>query len=60
MARGGFSRPVGGAPTLQGAPTYDFGKISEKLHENKKRLVRRQGWGGAGCGPPRPIYQWWQ
>ena len=25
--------PRGGAPTHQGAPTYDFAKISQKLHE---------------------------
>ena len=25
--------PEVGAPTLQGAPTYDFAKFSEKLHE---------------------------
>ena len=28
--------PIEGAPTLQGAPTYDFAKISEKLHEFEK------------------------
>ena len=25
--------PEEGAPTLRGAPTYDFAKISQKLHE---------------------------
>ena len=25
--------PEMGAPTLKGAPTYDFAKISKKLHE---------------------------
>ena len=25
--------PEEGAPTLQGAPTYDFAKFSQKLHE---------------------------
>ena len=29
-----------GAPTLRGAPTYDFVKFSEKLHEIEK-MVRR-------------------
>ena len=28
--------PVGGVSTLQWAPTYDFAKISEKLHEIEK------------------------
>ena len=32
--------PVGGAPTLQGAPTYDFAKFWEKLHEIEKILGR--------------------
>ena len=31
--------PVGGAPTLQGAPTYKFARFSQKLHEIKKILV---------------------
>ena len=25
--------PAGGAPTPQGAPTYDFAKFSQTLHE---------------------------
>ena len=34
--------PQEGAPTLQGeAPTYDFAKFSEKLHEIEKKLGRR-------------------
>ena len=36
--------PVGG---LQGAPTYDFAKFREKLHEIEKILGR----GGGGAGP---------
>ena len=40
----GFS--VGRAPTLQGAPTYDFGKISKKQHE----IERKCGPWGAGMG----------
>ena len=40
---------IGGAPTLQGVPTYDFAKISEKLHEIEKILVR----GGGGAPPLR-------
>ena len=31
--------PVGGALTLQGAPTYKFARFSKKLHEIKKILV---------------------
>ena len=31
----------GGAPTLQGAPTCDFAKFCEKLHEIEKILGRR-------------------
>ena len=33
--------PAGGTPTLQGAPTYDFAKISKKLYEIEKNLSRR-------------------
>ena len=35
-----------GAPTLQGVPTYDFAKISQKLHEIE--TIWTPGWGG-GC-----------
>ena len=45
--------PVGGgADPLGGAPTYDFVKFSEKLHEIEKILGRRGG-GRAGCAPPK-------
>ena len=43
--------PIGGAPTLQGAPTYDFTKFCEKLHEIEKILGRR--------GAPPWIRHWW-
>ena len=29
-----------GAPTPQGAPTYDFAKISQKLHENRFHMIK--------------------
>ena len=46
--------PVGGAPTLQwGAPTYEFAKFSEKLHEIEKNLGPG-GW-GRGVAPWRPV-----
>ena len=32
--------PLEGAPTLGGAPTYDFAKFSEKLYEIEKILIR--------------------
>ena len=35
----------GGAPSFQGAPTYDFAKFSKKLHEIEKILSRN--WAGA-------------
>ena len=42
--------PVGGgADPLGGAPTYDFVKFSEKLHEIEKILGRRGA--RAGCAP---------
>ena len=37
--------PVGGGANLGGAPTYDFVKFSQKLHEIEKILGR---WGGGG------------
>ena len=38
--------PEEGAPTLQGgAPTYNFAKFSQKLHEIER--IWTQGWGGA-------------
>ena len=33
--------PEEGAPTLRGAPTYDFAKFCEKLHEIENILGRR-------------------
>ena len=42
--------PVGGAPTLQGAPTYDFAKFCEKLHKIEKILG---GGVRAGGVPPK-------
>ena len=35
--------PVGGGANPRGAPTYDFAKISEKLHEIEKDWGRRGG-----------------
>ena len=43
---GGGADPLGG-----GAPTYDFVKFSEKLHEIEKILGR--GGARAGCTPPK-------
>ena len=47
-------------PTLQGAPTYDFAKFSQKLHEIKRI------WAPGGTRPSRPtldpplfIHTWW-
>ena len=43
--------PVGGGANLPGeAPTYDFAKFCEKLHEIEKILGRRGG-GVPGCPP---------
>ena len=39
--------PRGGAPTLRGAPTYDFAKFSQKLHEIERIWTR----GGGGTRP---------
>ena len=51
LADPGF--PIGGAPTLQvGAPTYDFAKFSEKLHEIENILGRR---GRTTPHPPHPA-----
>ena len=45
--------PVGGgANPLAGAPTYDFAKFCEKLHEIEKILGRRGGTGRAPLNPP--------
>ena len=46
----GFSVGGGANPPGWGAPTYDFAKFCEKLHEIEKIL----GCGGAraGCAPP--------
>ena len=44
--------PVGGASTLQGAPTYDFPKISKKQHEIESILGRR----GPMPAPPLPRH----
>ena len=44
--------PVGGgANPPGGAPTYDFAKFCEKLHEIEKILGR--GGARAGCAPPK-------
>ena len=43
--------PVGGGANPRGAPTYDFVKFSEKLHEIEKILGRR---GGRAPGAPPP------
>ena len=45
VADPGFS--LGGAPTLQRVPTYDFAKISRKLHEIE--IIWTAGWGGGGA-----------
>ena len=42
---------VRGGADPRGAPTYDFVKFSEKLHEIKKILDRR------GAPPPNPPLQ---
>ena len=39
--------PEVGAPTPQGGPTYDFAKISQKLHE----IERIWALGGGGARP---------
>ena len=44
----------GGASPPTGAPTYDFAKFSEKLHEIKKILGRR----GRVPGVPPWIRHW--
>ena len=49
--------PVGGgANPLGGAPTYDFAKFCEKLHEIEKILGRRGGRapGAPPLNPPLP------
>ena len=46
--RVGSRCPVGGAPTLREAPTYDFSKFSEKMHEIEKILGRWRGGGRRG------------
>ena len=44
-----------GAPTLQGMPTYDFAKISQKLHKIKRIWTP----GGASLAPPLdPPLEW--
>ena len=35
--------PEEGVPTLQGAPTYDFAKFSQKLHEIERIWTPRGG-----------------
>ena len=42
--------PEVGAPTFQGAPTYDFAKFSQKLHEIERIWTP----GGARHGPLDP------
>ena len=44
---GGANSPGGGG---KGAPTYDFAKISQKLHEIERIWVP----GGGGARPSRP------
>ena len=54
LFRGGSRIPVGGAPKGGGAPTYNFAKFSEKLHENEI-LGHSEGGahaGGAHLDPP--------
>ena len=43
--------PEEGAPTPGGAPTYDFAKFSQKLHEIE-RIWPSGGGGGWGRAPP--------
>ena len=49
MADPGF--PRGGRQTLQRAPSYDFGKFSQKLHEIE-RIWTPKGGGGRPLDPP--------
>ena len=44
--------PVGRGANPPGAPTYDFVKFSEKLHEIEKILVRR---GAPPLDPPLKV-----
>ena len=47
--------PVGGgANPPGGAPTYDFAKFCEKLHEIEKILGRREGARARGASPLNP------
>ena len=48
--------PQEGAPTLQGAPTYDFAKICEKLHEIEKILSCGGGGGARGTPLNLPLH----
>ena len=48
MADAGF--PRGGGANSPGAPTYDFAKFSQKLHENER--IWTPGGGGASLVPP--------
>ena len=53
----GFSRGGGGGRQLPGggggAPTYDFAKFSQKLHEIERIWMPGGGGGGrAPCAPP--------
>ena len=41
--------PEEGTPTPRGAPTYDFAKFSQKLHEIERI------WTGGGARPSRPL-----
>ena len=44
--------PEEGAPTPRGAPTYDFAKFSQKLHEIERIWIP---WGRASLAPPPPL-----
>ena len=50
MADPGFPRGGGANPRGGGAPTYDFAKFSQKLHE-----LKESGPGGGG-GLARPLH----
>ena len=54
MADLGFPRG-GGANSPGGAPTYDFAKIFQKLHEIE-RIWTPGGGGGGGGGGARPKF----
>ena len=49
----GFHVGGGAKPLGRGAPTYDFVKFSEKLHEIEK-ILDRKGGGAPGAPPLNP------